>query len=101
MWRKIAMVRAYRSFVDQQQSFVNLWKPRNSRPCILQLRHQRASNEAVRRSCLRRQLARLPKTRRCWQRLLTVITFNWLFIGTVVGFFCSPALVLSVEIPQP
>src|ERR1700736_29078 len=33
--------------------------------------------------------------------LLTVITFNWLFIGTVVGFFCSAALVFSVRIPQP
>ena len=33
--------------------------------------------------------------------LLTIITFNWLFIGTVVGFFCSAALVLSVTIPQP
>lgn len=33
--------------------------------------------------------------------LLTVITFNWLFLGTVVGFFCSAALVLSVQIPQP
>jgi len=33
--------------------------------------------------------------------LLTVITFNWLFVGTVVGFFCSAALVLSVKIPQP
>src|SRR5713101_1782453 len=33
--------------------------------------------------------------------LLTVITFNWLFVGTVVGFFCSAALVLSVTIPQP
>ncbi len=33
--------------------------------------------------------------------LLTVITFNWLFMGTVVGFFCSAALVLSVTIPQP
>jgi MFS family permease len=32
--------------------------------------------------------------------LLTVISFNWLFIGTV-GFFCSAALVLSVQIPQP
>jgi len=31
--------------------------------------------------------------------LLTIITFNWLFIGTVVGFFCSAALVLSVTIP--
>jgi predicted MFS family arabinose efflux permease len=33
--------------------------------------------------------------------LLTIVTFNWLFIGTVVGFFCSAALVLSVTIPQP
>src|SRR5215210_6287661 len=33
--------------------------------------------------------------------LLTIITFNWLFIGTVVGFFCSATLVLSVTIPQP
>jgi H+ antiporter protein len=33
--------------------------------------------------------------------LLTVITFNLLFIGTVIGFFCSAALVLSVTIPQP
>jgi H+ antiporter protein len=33
--------------------------------------------------------------------LLTIISFNWLFIGTVVGFFCSAALVLSVQIPQP
>lgn len=33
--------------------------------------------------------------------LLTVITFNWLFVGTVVGFFCSAALVFSVTIPQP
>ena len=33
--------------------------------------------------------------------LLTIIAFNWLFIGTVVGFFCSAALVLSVTIPQP
>src|SRR5216684_4173439 len=33
--------------------------------------------------------------------LLTVITLNWLFVGTVVGFFCSAALVLSVTIPQP
>src|SRR6266436_2021207 len=33
--------------------------------------------------------------------LLTVISFNWLFAGTVVGFFCSAALVLSVKIPQP
>ena len=33
--------------------------------------------------------------------LLTIITFNWLFIGTIIGFFCSAALVLSVTIPQP
>jgi MFS family permease len=33
--------------------------------------------------------------------LLTIIAFNWLFVGTVVGFFCSAALVLSVRIPQP
>src|SRR3954468_13301133 len=33
--------------------------------------------------------------------LLTIITFNWLFIGTVVGFFCSAALVVSVAIAQP
>jgi H+ antiporter protein len=33
--------------------------------------------------------------------LLTVITFNLLFVGTVVGFLCSAALVLSVTIPQP
>jgi H+ antiporter protein len=33
--------------------------------------------------------------------LLTIITFNLLFVGTVIGFFCSAALVLSVTIPQP
>lgn len=33
--------------------------------------------------------------------LLTLITFNWLFVGTVFGFFASAALVLSVQIPQP
>src|SRR3954453_24120645 len=33
--------------------------------------------------------------------LLTLITFNWLFFGTVIGFFCSAALVVSVTIPQP
>lgn len=33
--------------------------------------------------------------------LLTLISFNWLFIGTVIGFFCSAALVVSVAIPQP
>ena len=33
--------------------------------------------------------------------LLTVITYNWLFVGTVVGFLCSAGLVLSVTVPQP
>jgi Major Facilitator Superfamily len=33
--------------------------------------------------------------------LLTVISFNWLFVGTVDGFFCSAGLVLSVTIGQP
>src|SRR6266481_3749080 len=33
--------------------------------------------------------------------LLTIITFNWLFVGTIIGFSCSAALVLSVTIPQP
>jgi H+ antiporter protein len=33
--------------------------------------------------------------------LLTIITFNLLFVGTVIGFFCSAALVLTVTIPQP
>lgn len=33
--------------------------------------------------------------------LLTLITYNWLFVGTVVGFLCSAGLVLSVAIPQP
>lgn len=33
--------------------------------------------------------------------LLTVISFHWLFAGTVVGFLASAALVLSVTIPQP
>lgn len=33
--------------------------------------------------------------------LLTIITYNWLFVGTVVGFLCSAGLVLSVTIPQP
>jgi MFS family permease len=31
--------------------------------------------------------------------LLTVISFHWLFGGTVVGFLCSAALVLSVTLP--
>jgi H+ antiporter protein len=33
--------------------------------------------------------------------LLTLISFNWLFAGTVVGFLCSAALVVSVIVPQP
>ena len=33
--------------------------------------------------------------------LLTVISFHWLFGGTVVGFLGSAALVLSVRLPQP
>jgi MFS family permease len=33
--------------------------------------------------------------------LLMLISFNWLFVGTVFGFFASAALVLSVQIPQP
>src|SRR5215211_3639007 len=33
--------------------------------------------------------------------LLTIISFHWLFGGTVVGFLCSAALVLSVTLPQP
>jgi H+ antiporter protein len=33
--------------------------------------------------------------------LLTVISFHWLFGGTVVGFLCSAVLVLSVRLPQP
>lgn len=33
--------------------------------------------------------------------LLTVISFHWLFAGTVVGFLVSAALVVSVLIPQP
>lgn len=33
--------------------------------------------------------------------LLTLISFNLLFVGTVFGFFASAALVLSVQIPQP
>ncbi|CUT13540.1 Probable NreB protein [Bradyrhizobium sp.] len=32
--------------------------------------------------------------------LLTLVTFNLLFFGTVIGFFCSAALVVSVTIPQ-
>jgi H+ antiporter protein len=33
--------------------------------------------------------------------LLTVIDFHWLFGGTVVGFLCSAALVVSVDLPSP
>ncbi|MDZ4319888.1 MAG: MFS transporter [Phenylobacterium sp.] len=33
--------------------------------------------------------------------LLTVISFHWLFGGTVVGFLASAALVVSVVVPQP
>ena len=33
--------------------------------------------------------------------LLTVIDFHWLFGGTVVGFLCSAALVVSVSLPSP
>ena len=32
--------------------------------------------------------------------LLTIISFHWLFGGTVVGFLCSAVLVLSVRLPQ-
>ena len=32
--------------------------------------------------------------------LLTLISFHWLFLGTVFGFFASASLVLSVQIPQ-
>lgn len=33
--------------------------------------------------------------------LLTVISFHWLFGGTVIGFLASAALVVSVLVPQP
>ena len=33
--------------------------------------------------------------------LLSVISFHWLFSGTVVGFIASAVLVMSVRIPQP
>jgi H+ antiporter protein len=33
--------------------------------------------------------------------LLTVISFNALFVGTVVGFVCSALLVVSVQLPSP
>ncbi len=32
--------------------------------------------------------------------LLTIISFHWLFAGTVIGFLCSAALVVSVRLPQ-
>lgn len=32
--------------------------------------------------------------------LLTVISYHWLFGGTVIGFLCSAALVVSVRLPQ-
>lgn len=32
--------------------------------------------------------------------LLSVISYHWLFGGTVVGFLCSAALVVSVSLPQ-
>jgi MFS family permease len=33
--------------------------------------------------------------------LLSVITYNWLFTGTVLGFLASAALVVSVVLPKP
>lgn len=33
--------------------------------------------------------------------LLTVISYNWLFFGTVLGFLASAALVVSVFLPKP
>lgn len=33
--------------------------------------------------------------------LLTLISFHWLFVGTVVGFLASAALVVSVTLPHP
>ncbi|MER5451493.1 MFS transporter [Streptomyces sp. NPDC002764] len=33
--------------------------------------------------------------------LLTVVTYNWLFTGTVLGFLASAALVVSVLLPKP
>ncbi|MFF4908337.1 MFS transporter [Streptomyces sp. NPDC001260] len=33
--------------------------------------------------------------------LLTVVTYNWLFTGTVLGFLASSALVVSVLLPKP
>src|SRR5215204_5414818 len=33
--------------------------------------------------------------------VLTVISFHWLFAGTVVGFLVSALLVVSVQVPHP
>ncbi|MCG6494346.1 MFS transporter [Kitasatospora sp. A2-31] len=33
--------------------------------------------------------------------LLTVVTYNWLFIGTAAGFLASAALVVSAVLPRP
>ncbi|GAA2581586.1 MFS transporter [Actinomadura fulvescens] len=33
--------------------------------------------------------------------LLTLITYNWLFVGTVFGFLASAALVVSAVLPKP
>ncbi|MCX4671238.1 MFS transporter [Streptomyces sp. NBC_01381] len=33
--------------------------------------------------------------------LLTVMTYNWLFTGTMLGFVASAALVVSVALPKP
>src|SRR5215212_9065555 len=33
--------------------------------------------------------------------LLAVISFHWLFAGTVIGFLISALLVISVKVPQP
>ncbi|QUW85624.1 MFS transporter (plasmid) [Streptomyces mirabilis] len=33
--------------------------------------------------------------------LLSLITYNWLFLGTVVGFLASAALVVSAVLPKP
>ncbi|WP_424888981.1 MFS transporter [Streptomyces sp. XH2] len=33
--------------------------------------------------------------------LLTLVTYNWLFAGTVVGFLASAALVVSAVLPKP
>ncbi|MFI8438287.1 MFS transporter [Streptomyces sp. NPDC079020] len=33
--------------------------------------------------------------------LLTLISYNWLFVGTMAGFLASAALVVSVALPKP